>query len=76
MAKGMVGFRLEPDVYDQLFKLAGDGRTVTEVCRLAVIQFLENPDRKLPDPHCPHKEHQGKMISMGWWCVNCARLYR
>jgi hypothetical protein len=76
MPKTYVGFRLDDDVYDQIIKLAGTGRTITDVCKQAISDFLANPDRRMPPPHCPHAEHQGKMISLGWWCHNCARLYR
>ena len=76
MGRTMVGLRLDDELIDRLDKVAGSERNRTDVIRAAILAFLENPNPVLPPPHCPTSGHQGKMLSMGWWCNDCARLYR
>ena len=72
----MVGLRLETDVYDRLIKLAGPNRTVTDLVKVAISQYLNAPDPVLPSPRCVNPQHQGKPSPNGWWCFTCAKLYR
>lgn len=76
MPKQMLGVRLEQDVYDRLCNLAGPNRTITELVKVAISDYLGKPDRVLPIPHCPNPQHQGKQTPNGWYCFTCPKLYR
>jgi hypothetical protein len=76
MPKTMVGVRLETDVYDRLCQLGGPNRSITDLVKAAITQYLDNPKPPLPQAHCPNPQHQGKAIPNGWWCFTCAKLYR